>query len=897
MLQPDKQDEMLFYLRQGQARNYTFSNGFLNSTNPYPVSPPFEAPPSAVLINGLWFSSLIVSLATASFGMLAKQWLHEYLASDSMSPKRRIIERHLRQPELVSWKVYEIAGVLPMLLHVALCLFFVGLCVFTTAVDKRLGRSSFTLVAGWAFFILTTSLAPLLWPRCPYKIPTFSTMLTLGRTLTRPILGHIIVAKATATETCTKLVSSLSKSPSMLFVLQRLVMWPGFTHQLLAAKHVMAAHIAMPKALESGGRFASRGIALLEEKKQIDRISQGNDLEFLLAVDIAVSDDTMLRFMESVIEYSRPSPDATLAFVISILRRRLGDQCISSSVSSDGPFPVLDLSLLSYDAWLFAMNVITTILQMTDPSGFLLITAQPRSCWPQAAVWIVLSHTQYVVPDMTYIALLDYFIDTSTTTQLSSARTHELLPFIEADPEALGHLSRRFVTALSYIDLESARLPPLQGIISLYTASIPQSYTDRRDWRDWSSVSSLDASTSPILDDRTQSAVGHLLEFLELFGHWYLSKRGAIKIGNEGETVLSVMYTLCKIHYDNLRPLRSGLTVQGSFDNPELSARLISFLSGDFILKFMLDVARACHPPSSHILPIVAMVIRQSLGSTSAPLDFNLPFPIPDLRCLPSSVHSTVTKIVAETLQQHAPDKGLRDSPPWVKGAVAILISPSKSALPPLPLRMLRRYLCDKSGAPLSRHRCPELSSALSPYISERRAFAPLSQHLLAASIHAGENESPCVHGVFEMYRILLVKTFDLEYIAPEVIYGWDLSHLLLSNLSLFQNPSARPILDDVWDYLQALMKWNGRLKSSPSKPKLSSSFWGIEDAFALLTVFGNHDDPSRWAFVTEHQAGIAWVYFFCFLRSTAAVQPHRRLRQLNGQSILGKIIDRDAKG
>ncbi|EKM49882.1 uncharacterized protein PHACADRAFT_131754, partial [Phanerochaete carnosa HHB-10118-sp] len=73
-LQPDDSDEIVFLLRQSLAQNYTVSDGVLRPMAPFPSDPPFEAPLWAIRVNGLWFASLIVSLSTASFGMLVKQW-------------------------------------------------------------------------------------------------------------------------------------------------------------------------------------------------------------------------------------------------------------------------------------------------------------------------------------------------------------------------------------------------------------------------------------------------------------------------------------------------------------------------------------------------------------------------------------------------------------------------------------------------------------------------------------------------------------------------------------------------------------------------------------------------------------------------------------------------------
>ncbi|EJD50460.1 hypothetical protein AURDEDRAFT_21558, partial [Auricularia subglabra TFB-10046 SS5] len=52
-----------------------------NTTSPIDLEPPgdnFKASGSSRWINGLWFSSLVLSLAVALLSILAKQWLEEY---------------------------------------------------------------------------------------------------------------------------------------------------------------------------------------------------------------------------------------------------------------------------------------------------------------------------------------------------------------------------------------------------------------------------------------------------------------------------------------------------------------------------------------------------------------------------------------------------------------------------------------------------------------------------------------------------------------------------------------------------------------------------------------------------------------------------------------------------
>ncbi|PBK65205.1 hypothetical protein ARMSODRAFT_847154, partial [Armillaria solidipes] len=82
-------------------------------------------------MNSLWFVSLTLSLITALVAVLVKQWLYQYVAAVSDSSARdRARIRHMRYAGLQTWRVPMIIGLLPVLLHVSLALFFAGLAIF-----------------------------------------------------------------------------------------------------------------------------------------------------------------------------------------------------------------------------------------------------------------------------------------------------------------------------------------------------------------------------------------------------------------------------------------------------------------------------------------------------------------------------------------------------------------------------------------------------------------------------------------------------------------------------------------------------------------------------------------------------------------------------------------------
>ncbi|CAL1702798.1 unnamed protein product [Somion occarium] len=161
--------QVLLHISQ-QLNSFALNGGFANSTIAALSSlPTFESSLAPLATNVLWFGSLIISLMAASYGMLVKQWLREFLAGDYTSPQARLRVRCFRYPALTNWKVFEIVGILPLLLQLALGLFFVGLCFFTSSVHPILHRTTVSFVVVWASFLLMATLAPAFSPRCPYK--------------------------------------------------------------------------------------------------------------------------------------------------------------------------------------------------------------------------------------------------------------------------------------------------------------------------------------------------------------------------------------------------------------------------------------------------------------------------------------------------------------------------------------------------------------------------------------------------------------------------------------------------------------------------------------------------------------------------------------------------------
>ncbi|KAI0352099.1 hypothetical protein OH77DRAFT_816862 [Trametes cingulata] len=147
----------------------------------------FAADTRSIRINVLWFSSLVLSLVSASIGILTKQWLREYTRSAASSPRENARIRQLRHEGLERWRIPFTVALLPMLLQVALALFFAGLLDLLWSLHPSVAGVITALVALSLAFLVLTTVMPTFRGDCPYKSPqafgVYLLMQGLGRLL------------------------------------------------------------------------------------------------------------------------------------------------------------------------------------------------------------------------------------------------------------------------------------------------------------------------------------------------------------------------------------------------------------------------------------------------------------------------------------------------------------------------------------------------------------------------------------------------------------------------------------------------------------------------------------------------------------------------------------------
>ncbi|KAF8601448.1 hypothetical protein BDV93DRAFT_421308, partial [Ceratobasidium sp. AG-I] len=92
--------------------------------------PRFVPATSAIVVNVLWFTSLILSVSVTLIAMLAKEWSHLYMVGRTGQHIQQARRRQRRFDGMKVWHMVGVITALPTLMHLALFLFAAGLCVY-----------------------------------------------------------------------------------------------------------------------------------------------------------------------------------------------------------------------------------------------------------------------------------------------------------------------------------------------------------------------------------------------------------------------------------------------------------------------------------------------------------------------------------------------------------------------------------------------------------------------------------------------------------------------------------------------------------------------------------------------------------------------------------------------
>ena len=169
---------MVYYLKQNVAMLDQISHQIASispqvsiPSTPPPSFPSFNPLSSDIRVNVFWFMALVFSLIAALLAILVQQWVRDYMHvfqrySDPLKSAR--LRQYLYEGS-EGWYMPVVAEAVPGLLHVALFLFFIGLCDFVLNVNSTVGLSTTIPIAISGSFYIFTIFAPVVCPQSPYQ--------------------------------------------------------------------------------------------------------------------------------------------------------------------------------------------------------------------------------------------------------------------------------------------------------------------------------------------------------------------------------------------------------------------------------------------------------------------------------------------------------------------------------------------------------------------------------------------------------------------------------------------------------------------------------------------------------------------------------------------------------
>jgi hypothetical protein len=142
----------------------------LNNTSTQGTIPPptpFTPDNHQIVVNQLWFLSMILSLSAVMIGTLCLQWLSAYRRSDAKytSSPDALAHRQVRFEGLLAWGVPFVPALLIMAVQIALVLFSIGLLYLLWNLNQRAAIPALAAAVISAFAITSTLLLPLFLPK------------------------------------------------------------------------------------------------------------------------------------------------------------------------------------------------------------------------------------------------------------------------------------------------------------------------------------------------------------------------------------------------------------------------------------------------------------------------------------------------------------------------------------------------------------------------------------------------------------------------------------------------------------------------------------------------------------------------------------------------------------
>jgi hypothetical protein len=139
-------------------------------------------PDFAVRVNIVFFLSLSCSLITALSAVLALQWVANYdMGLNTSSARKRALQRHTRFVGIRAWKVGELIASLPLLIFIALFLFFVGIADWLWHINQIISAIVIGAISIGFLAYGVTNVIGIIYIEAPFRTPISKALAVLSR--------------------------------------------------------------------------------------------------------------------------------------------------------------------------------------------------------------------------------------------------------------------------------------------------------------------------------------------------------------------------------------------------------------------------------------------------------------------------------------------------------------------------------------------------------------------------------------------------------------------------------------------------------------------------------------------------------------------------------------------
>jgi hypothetical protein len=153
----------------------------------------FKPPASAVLVNVLWFLSLVISLFCALLATLQHRWARQYLllTHPHFAIHKRARIRSFLAEGVDRFRVAIVVEAIPALLHVSVFLFLAGLVISLFDIHPTVAYVALAATAVCALVYAVITVLPAFWHDSPYTTPFSALAWYIRRKITTALLNVV----------------------------------------------------------------------------------------------------------------------------------------------------------------------------------------------------------------------------------------------------------------------------------------------------------------------------------------------------------------------------------------------------------------------------------------------------------------------------------------------------------------------------------------------------------------------------------------------------------------------------------------------------------------------------------------------------------------------------------